>query len=486
MTKVPYVRLIRQFAAQTPERIAIFCGDESITCRELDERSNRLARAYAAHGVKEADLVTLCLPNSIEYFVACLAAWKLGAVPNPLAAQLPENERNAILAEARPALIVGLEYDAGGRPTLPLGFKPDTALSAAPLPEKIAPHERALTSGGSTGRPKLILPANPALYDLDHPPHLFTPRNAMLVPGPLYHAGPYSAAWGGVFAGGTVVVMTRFDPERCLQLIERHRVDRVFFVPTMLNRIWRLPEAVRNRYDLSSLEFVVTAGAPCPQWLFRAWIDWLGAERLFEGYGPSERIGRTFITGVEWLQRPGSVGRPMDGCAVRILDAQGRDLPPGEVGEIYMLPATGPGSTFSYRGADRRTTEDGWESVGDMGHLDEDGYLFIADRRTDMILCGGRNIYPAEIEAALNAHPAVRASVVIGLPDDDLGQKIHAIVECDGNVTDAELRAHLEKLLVIYKCPHSFEYVDQPLYNEAGKVRRSALRAARLQGVPAG
>jgi len=460
--------------------VAVVLDDESITCEQLERRSNRLARAYAAQGVREGDFVTICLPNCAEYFHACMAAWKLGAVPNPLSPKLPRLEREAILDEADPALVVGATDDAGGRRTLPPGFVPDAAFSDGPLPEKVSPHERALTSGGSTGRPKLIVPANPALYDADRVLSLFTPRRAMLVPGPLYHAGPFSAAWGGIFSGGKIVVMGRFDAQKCLQLIERHRVDKVFFVPTMLNRIWRLPEEVRSRYDISSLEYVGTGGAPCPQWLFRAWIEWLGPERLFEGYGPSERIGRTFITGTEWLEHPGSVGLPQDGCRLKILDAQGRELPPGEVGEIYMIPAAGPGTTFSYRGAERRVTADGWESVGDMGWLDGQGYLYIADRRTDMILCGGRNIYPAEIEAALNAHPAVRSSVVIGLPDDDLGQRIHAIVEADG-VTDEALRAHLEQRLVPYKWPHSFEYVDAPLHNEAGKVRRSALREQRLR-----
>lgn len=480
MPKIPYVRRIREFAEHTPQRTALVIEDQTISCEMLERCSNRLARAYAEQGVAEGDVVTICLPNCAEYFYACIAAWKLGAVPNPLAPKMPCAERAAIIAEANPRLIVGISEEGGERRTLPAGFTPDPALSDGPLPEKIAPHERALTSGGSTGRPKLIIPANPALYDTERPPPLFTPRRAILVPGPLYHAGPFSAAWGGLFAGATSVVLSRFDAERSLQLIERHRVDRVFFVPTMLNRIWRLPETVRKRYDLSSLEFVVSGGAPCPQWLFRAWIEWLGAERMFEGYGPSERIGRTFITGTEWLRHPGSVGRPMDGCRVKILDPHGRELPPGEIGEIYMLPATGPGTTFSYRGAERRTTADGWESVGDMGHLDADGYLYIADRRTDMILCGGRNIYPAEIEAALNAHPAVRSSVVIGLPDADLGQRIHAIVETDG-VSDDALRSHLEQRLVRYKWPHSFEHVSAPLHDEAGKVRRSALREERLR-----
>lgn len=479
MAKIPYVRLIRQFADETPTRVSIVCEDESITCEALERRSNRLARAYAAHGVAEGDTVTLCLPNSSEYFIACVATWKLGAIPNPLSARLPQAELRSILAEADPKLIVGIGSTIEGRHTLPPGFTPDSALSDEPLPEKISRHERAMTSGGSTGRPKLIVPANAALYDADHPPQLFTPEKAILVPGPLYHAGPYSAAWGGIFSGGKIVVMGRFDPEQSLRLIEEHQVDRVFFVPTMLNRIWRLPDAVRRRHDVSSLKFVVSAGAPCAPWLFRAWIDWLGPEHMFEGYGPSERIGRTFITGTEWLQRPGSVGKAMD-CQIRILDDEGNSVPAGVIGEIFMLPATGPGSTFHYKGAERRILADGWESVGDMGHLDDDGYLYIADRRTDMIVCGGRNIFPAEIEAALNAHPAVRASVVIGLPDEDLGQRIHAILETSSPLTDDALRAHLDRLLVRYKCPHSFELVNLPLFGEAGKVRRSELRSERL------
>ncbi len=481
MAKIPYVRLIREFAERTPERTIIVIEDDSITCAQLERRSNRLARAFAARGVREGDFVSICLPNCEEYFHACIAAWKLGAVPNPLAPTMPRMERDALIAEADPALIVGVDEPVAGRRTLPAGYEPGPEFSDEPVPEIVAPHERAMASGGSTGRPKLIIPANPALYDAERAMSLFKPRTAMLVPGPLYHAGPFSAAWGGIFAGGKSVVMRRFDAQRCLQLIEQHRVDKVFFVPTMLNRIWRLPENVRNRYDVSSLEYVGTGGAPCPQWLFRAWIEWLGPERLFEGYGPSERIGRTFITGSEWLQHPGSVGRPMDGCRLKILDDEGRELPRGEVGEIHMLPSGGAGSTFHYRGAERRVTDDGWESVGDMGWLDEDDYLYIADRRTDMILCGGRNVYPAEIEAALNAHPAIRASVVIGLPDDDLGQRIHAIVEAeDVALCEEDLHAHLEPRLVRYKWPHSFEYVAQPLFNEAGKVRRSALREERL------
>ena len=303
----------------------------------------------------------------------------------------------------------------------------------------------------------------------------------MVVPGPLYHAVPFSAAWQGLFAGSLVVLMTRFDASECLASIERHRADRIHLVPTMMQRIWKLPEAERTGRDLSSLEFVMTGGAPCPAWLMRAWIDWLGPDVMHEAFGPSERIGGTFISGREWLDHPGSVGKPMAGTEMRILDPDTlKDLPAGEMGEIFCLPPTGPGSTYRYVGATARRTGDGWESVGDMGYLDADGYLYLGDRRSDMILTGGRNVYPAEVEGALDEHPAVRSSCVIGLPDDDLGSRVHAIVELAAAVDDETLRAHAAERLMGYKVPRSFERVDEPLRNDAGKMRRSALREERL------
>jgi bile acid-coenzyme A ligase len=186
------------------------------------------------------------------------------------------------------------------------------------------------------------------------------------------------------------------------------------------------------------------------------------------------------ISGPEWLAHPGSVGRPTHGRRIRILDAEGRECPTGTLGEVFMMPPGGPGSTYRYVGAEATATGDGWESLGDLGWLDEEGYLYLADRKTDMILSGGANVYPAEVEAALEAHPAVRSSAVIGLPDGDLGQRIHALVDALRPVGEQELREHLARLLVRYKIPRSFEFVSEPLRDDAGKVRRSALREARL------
>ncbi len=481
MARISYGRRATELAERDPEAPAFLCEERVLSRGELESRSNRLARAYAELGVGAGDLVTIGLPNGFEWLLSCLATWKLGAVPNPVSARLPLPEREAILAQARPRLLVGFPAgESGGRRSLPAGFEPDPALSPAPLPDATPPHERALASGGSTGRPKLILPANPGSTDPETPSPLFHAKRAVLVPGPLYHAVPFSAAWQGFFGGARVVLMTRFDAGHCLELIERHRVDRVHLVPTMMLRIWRLPEAERRSRDLSSLDYVMTGSAPCPPWLMRAFIEWLGPDVLHESFGPSERIGGTHISGREWLLHPGSVGRPVGGGELVILDPEtGQALPPGRMGEIFMRPATGPGSTYRYLGAESRRRPDGFESVGDMGWLDEDGYLYLGDRRSDMILCGGRNVYPAEVEAALEEHPAVRSSCVIGLPDEDLGSRVHALVELAGEVGDEELRDHVAKRLVHYKVPRSFERVDHPLRDEAGKVRRSALRAER-------
>lgn len=474
-----YPRALARSVERDPEGVALVCGERSISRAELDRRSTRLAHAYAARGVAEGDFVTIALPNGIEFVEATFAAWKLGAVPQPVSWKMPAREREAVVAQAQPALVVGVD-DAGGYAALPAGFEPDAATPDDPLPDRTSPARQALASGGSTGRPKLIVDALPAECDPSQPFYGNEPGTTILVPGPLYHAAGFINTSVTLLGGGCVVLMERFDAEQALALIERHRVEWVSLVPTMLQRIWRLPEEARARYDLSSLRRVVTAGGPCAAWLKRAAIDWLGPERVWEAYGGTERIGGTQISGSEWLEHPGSVGRPTHGRRIRILDDEGRDRPAGEIGEVYMMPPGGPGSTYRYVGADARSTDDGWESLGDLGWLDADGYLYLADRRTDMIVSGGANVYPAEVEAALDAFPAVRASAVIGLPDDELGQRVHAIVETAGPLDETALRAHLAEYLAKPKIPRSFETVPGPLRDESGKVRRSALREERI------
>jgi bile acid-coenzyme A ligase len=285
-----------------------------------------------------------------------------------------------------------------------------------------------------------------------------------------------------LLAGNHVVLMGKFDAERTLQLIDRFRPDSMYLVPTMMARISKLPAEVRERCDVSSLKVVWHLAAPCPPWLKEEWINWLGAETIWELYGGTEAQAATIITGVEWMAHKGSVGK-VNVNQFKVLRPDGSEAEAGEVGEVFMRPSDDENlRTYRYIGAEARRIEGGWESLGDMGSLDADGYLYLSDRQTDMILAGGANIYPAEIEAALDEHPRVRSCAVIGLPDDDLGNLVHAIVQTDdGTPIDLdELRAHLAERLVRYKIPRTFEFTNDALRDDAGKLRRSALRAERL------
>jgi bile acid-coenzyme A ligase len=481
MSAMSYGRAFAWHAERAPERIAVVHEERSASFRALDRRANRLARAYAALGVRAGDLVTIALPNSIECFEATLATWRLGATPQPVSSRLPEPERRAIVELARPALVVGAPPgEQHAFPSVPIGFEPDAACGDEPLPDAVPRHVRCMTSGGSTGRPKLIVDLAPGACDPELVENGMRAGGATLVPGPLYHAGPFMTSWQQLLCGGTVVLMTRFDAEQALALVERHRIEWVLFVPTMMQRIWRLPAAVRARYDVSSLRRVMSTGAPSPAWLKRAWIEWIGPEKIYEAYGGTERTGGTMISGSEWLAHPGSVGKPTLGRKLRIQRPDGSECAPGEVGEVFMMPPAGRGTTYRYIGAEPVASPDGWETLGDMGYVDDEGFLYLVERKSDMILVGGANVYPAEIEAVLDAHPAVRSSAVIGLPDEDLGSRVHALVDAVAPVSEDELRAHLAAHLLRYKIPRSFEFVDEPLRDDAGKLRRSALREARL------
>jgi bile acid-coenzyme A ligase len=476
---ISYGRRLTELAAQHPERPALTCGEMTLTRSALESSANRLARDMAAGGAGEGDMITIALPNSVEWFVAFAASWKIGAIPQPVSAKLPPPELLAILELADPSLVIGVPPElAGGRRTLPAGYRPDPHLPDDPLPDVASPAWKAPTSGGSTGRPKLIVSGDPALYDEDATPLFGRADGCMVVPAPLYHNGPIVWSCSAWLAGSHVVVLPRFDAESTLDAIDRYHADTVYLVPTMMKRIWRLPEEVRDSYDLSSLQHVWHVAEPCPPWLKQVWIDWLGPDRIFELYAGTEAQAATVITGTEWLAHRGSVGRPIPGT-VMICDPQGTEVAPGQEGEVWLRTARDR-PTYRYIGAAARTREGGWESLGDVGWLDEDNYLYLGDRREDMILTGGANVYPAEVEAAIQEHPDVRSVAVIGLPDDDLGNMVHAVIEADEHtVSRNALLSFVAERVARYKVPRSIEYTDQPLRNEAGKLRRSALRAER-------
>ncbi|MBA2283530.1 MAG: AMP-binding protein [Acidimicrobiia bacterium] len=478
---VSFAARLRELAAAAPGAPAVTCGGATATRAELDERSDDLAHELRSLGVEDGEMLTIALPNGIEWFVATVAAWKLGAVPQPVSARLPRRELEAVVDLAHPTVVLGLDPGSlPGRTCLPVGHRSSHDPDAEPLDDAVSPAWKAPTSGGSTGRPKLIVAGDKSLTDPTLPPPLLLERDGCLVmPGPLYHNGPIVWSCYALLAGNHVVVLPRFDAEATLAAIATHRADIVYMVPTMMKRIWALPDDVRLGYDLSSLRVVWHLAEPCPPWLKQAWIDWLGPERIVELYGGTEAQLSTTITGVEWLEHRGSVGRPLMG-EISIRDVDGNVLGPGEEGEVWLRSAS-PKPTYRYVGAEARTLEGGWESLGDMGRLDEDGYLHLGDRSADMVLVGGSNVYPAEVESALLEHPAVRSCAVIGLPDDERGNRLHAIVEADpAEVATDDLLAFLADRLVAYKRPRTVELVDTPLRDDAGKVRRSRLRAERL------
>ncbi len=482
MAKMPVGQILRQRAEEDPRRPMITFEDRTVTWAAFDRQTNRLARLYSELGVGLDDMVTIALPNGIEFYEAAFAAWKLGAIPQPVSARLPHAELKAIIDLADPALVVGGPDDMGyDRAHLQSGFGVSPDVSDEALPDKTARHWKAPTSGGSTGRPKLIVAGDSAEFDPDATLMEMRSGQTHLVTGPLYHNAPFSLSMLGLMFGQHIVVMKRFDALKTLELIEKYQVNWLNLVPTMMLRIWRLDPDARNRFDLSSIEALWHMAAPCPVWLKEEWINWIGPEKIWELYGGTEAQGTTTIRGDEWLKHKGSVGKPLDVFVMKILNEDGEEMPVGEVGEIFMAPKAGAGTTYHYVGAEAKATSDGLESLGDLGWFDEDGYLYIADRRTDMILSGGANIYPAEVESVLDSHPHMRSSAVIGLPDEDLGNRVHAIVEATDPLTMEALLSYVEERLVRYKVPRSVEFVTEPLRDDAGKVRRSALRQDRLK-----
>ena len=472
-----------ELAAARPEAIAVSCGDDQRSWGELDRRTNRLARALAARGVEAGSFVTIALPNSVGFIEACFACWKLGATPQPVSARLPKAELDGVVALADPPLVIAGPEIAVERPRADIAELLAASTDDAPLPDRIAPAWKAPTSGGSTGRPKLIVSGSPGVVaPIQMGLWRLGPDDVALMPGPLYHNGPFSSAILALTAGAELVLLPKFDAEAVLAAVARHRATWLYLVPTMMSRIWRLAPEIRARHDVASLKTVWHLAAPCPPWLKQEWIDWLGGDTIWELYAGTEAQAVTVITGTEWLERRGSVGRVAAG-QMKILDDDGNDLPAGTTGEIYMRPSEGMPATYRYIGAEARRLGD-WESLGDIGWFDAEGYLYLADRRTDMILVGGSNVYPAEIEAALDEHPLVQSSAVIGLPDEDLGNRIHALVQPREGLDLEALHAHLAERLVAYKRPRSIELVGEPLRDDAGKVRRSQLRTERLAASP--
>jgi len=481
---------------------------------ELDDRSARLAQFLRRRGLHPGDRVAALLENSTTYAIVVWAARRSGLRLVPLNWQLTSGEIRYVIEDCDARAIIASEslvataasaLENLSEPSVRLcdgtsagAFVAlDTAIAGEPtaqLPNQLDGPVMYYSSG-TTGKPKGIMrPLGPLRYGEQRPIEAFYaslfglgPDTRLLLPAPLYFAAPLGWMSATLALGGSVAILRRFDAEHVLRAIETQRITHGLFVPTHLVRLLRLPEETRSRFDLSSLKLAIHAGAPCPPELKQAMIDWWGP-RISEYYSGSEGAGFVSASAEEWLARPGTVGRSK-GSRIHILDDSGKECPHGQIGTVYFENAP----RFEYHKAPEKTaayfTPEGWGSLGDMGWLDTDGYLFLADRKIDLIISGGANIYPQEIEAVLLGHPAVYDAAVIGIPNPEFGEEAKAIIQPESNSTpDAALAAEIltfcRARLASFKCPKTIEFVPTLPRHANGKLLKRELRARYIGVFP--
>lgn len=501
-----------EHAVREPDKAVVITATtgRTITFETLNAASNQSAHLLRSLGLKRGDVVATLFANSPEVFVFGWAAQRSGLFQTALSTKLSPADLAYILADSGACLLVVSPEHAelahaalAGLPDLPAYLwegadhrLADWSGSMSAMPTDRIGDESAgtdlLYSSGTTGRPKGVMPTLP-----DGPIGAETPLTRMaaglygiapdtiyLSTSPLYHAAPLRWAMAVQQLGGTVIVMERFDAEEALRLIECHHVSHATFVPTHFVRMLKLPDEARRRYDVSSLRAVIHAAAPCPIPVKHAMIAWFGPI-VHEYYSGTESCGITALSSAEWLAKPGSVGRAVLG-KIHIVDDRGRELQAGETGQVYF--SDGPAFRYlndAQKTADAHDTR-GWATLGDIGNLDEDGYLFLTDRKSFMIISGGVNIYPQEIENLLVTHPAVFDVAVIGIPDEEMGERVIAVVQPAPTVTPdsnlaAELIAYARTNLGGVKTPRRIDFVPELPREPTGKLMKRKLREAYLE-----
>jgi long-chain acyl-CoA synthetase len=504
-------------------------GSRELTTEQLAVRGAQVAAGLERLGVGQGDGVALYLRNDLAFFEAALGAGSIGAYPVAVNWHYTEEEARYVLedSEAR-VIVIHADLLEGIRRAIPAGTHvlavrtpPEIAeaygLSAAEqltpegavdwdswrdgfTPRMQEPTATALSiiyTSGTTGHPKGV--KRPPYTDEDmqrltgilavifgltyfpDPSQIIT-----AIAGPIYHSAPNVHAVFNYRVGANIHVLPRFDPEELLALIERERITHLHLVPIMFERLLKLPEEVRRRYDTSSLRFVVHAAAPCSPSTKRSMIEWWGPI-VHEYYGSTEVGPVTFLTAGEWLEHPGSVGRTMEGAQVRILAEDGHELEPGEVGELAAGSAVGDSDFTYHRDEAKRRAADraGLFAPGDIGYFDEDGFLYLCDRKIDMIISGGVNIYPAAVEAELVKHPAVHDCAVFGIPDEEFGEAVHGVVALrpGETTTEGELREFLRERIASYQIPRRIEFRDELPREDSGKLFKRKLRDPYWEGL---
>jgi len=500
----------------SPLFLGIVSGDRRRTHTEVADRTSRIASGLKKLGVSQSDSVCMLMRNDIAFIEAAYAAMRLGAYGVPVNWHFKPEEVNYILRDCGTSVLIGhADMLHQLRDAIPAGV---TTLSAATPPEilnhyKIDPDHLAtpdfamdfeswlqrqqpyvgpavpqpqnmIYTSGTTGHPKGVKRNAPTPEQAAYSERLraliygLKPGARTLLPGPLYHSAPNSFGLRAGRLGGALVLMPRFDPEEFLRLIETEKIDTIFMVPTMFVRLMKLPEAVRGKYDTSSLRHVVHAAAPCPAEVKRAMIEWWGPV-IYEYYGSTEATALTFANSDDALKKPGTVGKILDGVELRFIGDNCEPLPQGEIGEIYSRISGNPDFTYHNKPEKRAEIErDGFITSGDVGYIDADGYVFICDRKRDMVISGGVNIYPAEIEAAVHAVPGVHDCAVFGIPDEEFGEALMAVVEPQAGVKldVGAIRGQLKSSLAGYKVPKHIEIQAQLPREDSGKIFKRRLR----------
>jgi long-chain acyl-CoA synthetase len=500
------------FAAQTPDKPAVIMGGSGqvVTYAELDAEANRLSRAFRQAGLQPGDHVSFCLENHPRYLAIAWGAHYAGLIYTAMSSRLTTEEMAYIIENSGSQAFITSGYKRtqaaellDQMPGVSLRLMLDATIDgygsyedavaaqpAEPLPNRVAGADM-LYSSGTTGLPKGVM------VSVEHQPLeeagtgvaamqalLFgwTQDTVYLSPAPLYHAAPLRFCLGTHVHGGTVVVMERFEPEDYLRLVEQHRVTHSQVVPTMFVRMLKLDEPTRARYDVSSLQAVVHAAAPCPVPVKEQMIDWFGPI-IHEYYAGTEGNGFVYCNSEMWLRHKGTVGTPIN-CTVHIVGEDGEEVPTGEEGTIYF---EGGGSFEYYKDPEKTSSTrhpKGWSTLGDVGKLDEDGFLYLTDRKAYMIITGGVNVYPQEAENVLTMHPKVFDVAVIGVPNEDFGEEVKAIVQPtdmpagadEAHALEQELIAYCRQHLADVKCPRSVEFRPELPRHPTGKLYKRLLK----------
>ena len=504
-----------RLAEEGPGRLAVIDPDgREITYGGLHAEANRLVHGLRALGLQAGDGVATVLPNSIEMLALYFAVTQAGLYLTPINHHLVGPEIAYIVDDCEAgALVVHERFSEACQVAADaIGLPADRRFSVGEVPgfrtwadltdgqPSTPPDDRAAGAAmhytsGTTGKPKGVRrklsggDPDVAAAGGGFLLRLFGTQahdgNVHVCGSPLYHTAVLAFASGSLHLGHPVVLMDRWTPESMLGLIERYRVTHSHMVPTQFHRLLALPEEVRARYDVSSLRSMVHAAAPCPVEIKQRMLDWWGPV-VYEYYAATEG-GGTVVTPEQWLERPGTVGLPWPTSEIRILDDAGQDVPTGEIGTVYMKLGQGDFEYFKDRGKTDANRTAGFFTVGDIGYLDEGGYLFLCDRKSDMIISGGVNIYPAEIEGALLTHPDVADAAVFGIPHDDWGEEIKAVVEpapgVEGDDALTErLLAHCAERLARFKLPKSVDYTDEMPRDPNGKLYKRKLRDPYWEG----